>query len=478
MLSHAGTQTAGKANEARGFCAEWQHLPGEREQACAGGWFDTLRRQTYTPLHLVSEVRTVSKRIPAVFLFAALMLAALSATAAFGQGPTLTPQNSNTSALLIAVSPVDQNVVWAVGTNSMFVVTTDGGNTWRTGVVPTGNVGDVQLRDVQGVSDQVAYVLAIGNLPSDFAIYKTTDGGATWSLQFQNQLVGAFYDCFAFWTPTNGIAHSDSVNGVFPDLLTTDGATWQSIANNMPPALPGEASFSSSGTCVATQGTSNAWIATGGSSIARILATTDGGNTWAAYNTPLHSSPSAGGFSVAFRDASNGILGGGDLSPTNTRTAAQVATSHDGGQTWQFTNQPPVGYPIFGLAYLSNTTGVQRAASVLSLRSETQSHGLHPDRSGHGRYRRRSLDARRRHDLVPAGRHQGILGRSICQSAEWLDGRNQWHHLESQLPVIGWRSAASLRIREPSGVGRSSGVCYGTAFNLRRLAGPISGRDC
>ena len=160
----------------------------------------------------------MSKRTPAVFLFAVLVFAALSAPAAFGQGPTLTPQNSNTTALLIAVSPVDENMVWAVGTNSTFVVTTDGGNTWRTGVVPTGNSGDVQLRDVQGVSDQVAYVLSIGNLPSDFAIYKTTDGGATWTQQFQNQLVGAFYDCFAFWTPTNGIAHSDSVNGVFPDL--------------------------------------------------------------------------------------------------------------------------------------------------------------------------------------------------------------------------------------------------------------------
>jgi photosystem II stability/assembly factor-like uncharacterized protein len=211
---------------------------------------------------------------------------------------------------------------------------------------------------VQGVSAQVAYVLSIGNLSSDFAIYKTTDGGATWTRQFQNQLVGAFYDCFAFWTPTNGIVHGDSVNGVFPDQRTTDGMTWQSIANNMPPALQGEASFSSSGTCVATQGSTNAWIATGGSSIARILATTDGGNTWAAYNTPLHSSPSAGGFTVAFRDASNGILGGGDLAATNFRKAAQVATSHDGGQTWQLTTQPPVRYPIFGLAYLSNTTGV------------------------------------------------------------------------------------------------------------------------
>jgi photosystem II stability/assembly factor-like uncharacterized protein len=300
----------------------------------------------------------VSKRTLAICLLSILVFAVLGAPAALSQQPILTPQNSNTTALLIAVSPVDENVVWAAGTNSTFAVTMDGGNTWRTGIVPTRNSNDIQLRDVQGVSAQVAYVLSIGNLPSDFAIYKTEDGGVTWTQQFQNQLVGAFYDCFAFWTPTSGIAHSDSVNGVFPDLRTTDGMTWQSIANNMPPALPGEASFSSSGTCVATQGTSNAWITTGGSSIARILATTDGGNTWAAYDTPLHSSPSAGGFTVAFRDATNGILGGGDLAPANAYIAAQTATSHDGGQTWQLTNRPPVGYPIFGLAYLSNTTGV------------------------------------------------------------------------------------------------------------------------
>ena len=300
----------------------------------------------------------MTKRTPACFLLAVLTFAALAVTTAFSQQPTLTPQNSNTTNLLIAVSPVDQNVVWAVGTNSTFVVTTDGGNTWRAGVVPTQNAADVQLRDVQGVSDQIAYVLAIGNLPGDFAIYKTTDGGANWTQQFQNELVGAFYDCFAFWTPTSGIAHSDGVNGVFPDIRTLDGLTWQSIANNMPPALPGEASFSSSGTCIAAQGTTNAWITTGGSSIARILATTDGGNTWNAYDTPLHSGPTAGGFSVAFRDATNGILGGGDLVPATALTAAQTAVSHDGGQSWQLTSHPPLNYAIFGLAYLSNTTGV------------------------------------------------------------------------------------------------------------------------
>src|SRR5204862_5910562 len=117
---------------------------------------------------------------------------------------------------------------------------------------------------------------------------------------------------------------SDSVSGVFPDLRTANGMTWESIAANMPPALPGEASFAASGTCVATQGGRNAWIATGGSTIARILATRDGGDTWNAYDTPLVSSPSAGEITVAFRDPFHGIVGGGDLDPgdpNNARTA-------------------------------------------------------------------------------------------------------------------------------------------------------------
>jgi photosystem II stability/assembly factor-like uncharacterized protein len=264
--------------------------------------------------------------------------------------PTLTPQNSGTTQGLIAVSPVNPRVVWASGRGGTFVVTTDGGNHWRAGVVP--GAESLQFRDVQGVSDRVAYLLSIGsNGPTDFRIYKTVDGGAHWTMQFQNQNPSAFYDCFAFWTPRRGIAHSDSVNGVFPDLRTTDGTTWQDISANMPPALPGEASFASSGTCVATQGARNAWIATGGSSVARILATRDGGDTWNAYDTPLVSSPSAGAFTVAFRNPWRGIVGGGDLDPNDPNNAA-TATSSDGGKTWMLTNKPPVTGAIFGLSYI------------------------------------------------------------------------------------------------------------------------------
>jgi photosystem II stability/assembly factor-like uncharacterized protein len=257
-----------------------------------------LKGEAYTALdrhkNLSGEI-AMSKRSWAFFLIALFASAILSFAEAHPKlrQPTLTPQNSGTVQGLIAVSPVNSRVVWASGRGGTFVVTTDGGQTWKAGVVP--GAEGLQFRDVQGVSDKVAYLLSIGS-GTDSRIYKTTDGGATWTLQFQNQDNAAFYDCFAFWTPERGIAQSDSVNGRFPAIRTTDGNTWQDIGNNLPAALAGESSFASSGTCVAAQGKNNAWIVTGGASPSRVLATEDGGNTWHAYDSPLRGSPSAGIF--------------------------------------------------------------------------------------------------------------------------------------------------------------------------------------
>ena len=281
-----------------------------------------------------------------------LLPVAVLATFAFAQEhqlrqPKLMPQHSGTTQLLISVSPVNSHVVWAAGAGGTYVVTTDGGETWKSEVVP--GAENLQFRDVQGVSDKIAYLMSIGNNPTDFRIYKTLDGGATWTIEFTNHTVNAFYDCFGFWTPRRGIAHSDSVNGVFPDLRTTNGTIWESISASMPPALPGEASFAASGTCVATQGGRNAWIATGGSTTARILATRDAGETWNAYDTPLVSSPSAGAISVAFRNPWNGMVVGGDLA---SNTSADAASSNDGGRTWTPTSKPPVAGSIFCLTYV------------------------------------------------------------------------------------------------------------------------------
>ena len=260
--------------------------------------------------------------------------------------PTLTPQVSGTPNGLIAVSPVSSRVVWVSGRAGTYAVTTDGGNSWRAGVVPGAET--LQFRDVEGVSDKIAYLMSIGT-GTDSRVYKTVDGGATWSLQFMNQDPAGFYDCFAFWTSKRGILFGDSVNGRFPVRRTTDGRTWIDIGNNLPPALPGEGGFASSGTCVATQGERRAWIATGAAERARILATRDGGDSWAAHDTPLRGSPSAGIFSVEFRDGSHGIIGGGDLDPA-APPFDNVARSGDGGRTWRTTARAPIG-TVYGLAY-------------------------------------------------------------------------------------------------------------------------------
>src|SRR5215470_17724645 len=116
-----------------------------------------------------------------------------------GHHPTLTAQTSGTTQLLIAVSPVNSRVVWASGTGGTYVVTTDGGNTWKAAVVP--GAESLQFRDVFGVSDKVAYLMSIGNDTTDFRIYKTLNGGKSWTIEFTNETENAFYDCFAFWTP-------------------------------------------------------------------------------------------------------------------------------------------------------------------------------------------------------------------------------------------------------------------------------------
>ena len=78
----------------------------------------------------------MAKHLLAVFLLA------VSATFCSAQEnwkshqPKLTPQQSGTTQLLIAVSPVDSRVVWAAGTGGTYVVTTDGGEHWKAACGP------------------------------------------------------------------------------------------------------------------------------------------------------------------------------------------------------------------------------------------------------------------------------------------------------------------------------------------------------
>jgi photosystem II stability/assembly factor-like uncharacterized protein len=266
---------------------------------------------------------------------------------ASARSPVVTQQTSDGSFggfRLQAVSPVNEKVVWASGVGATVVLTTDGGATWNVRHVVDDTA--IQFRDVQGVSNKIAYVLASGPGAAS-RIYKTEDGGASWTLQFQAaDDPNFFYDCFAFWSPRRGVTMADAINGRFPAIHTTDGRTWKPV--DLPPGQTGEGAFAASGTCVATQGESRAWIVTTSS---RVFASHDSGNRWAAYSAPIAGGTgTAGLFSVAFRDANHGIVAGGDF--VGTTVVPNFARSRDGGKTWSLTRRSaPIAGAIFGAAY-------------------------------------------------------------------------------------------------------------------------------
>lgn len=251
------------------------------------------------------------------------------------------PQASGVDVQLRGISAVSDKVAWASGAAGTILRTTDGGVTWlKLDIV---DADGLDFRNIQAFDQNTAYVLSIG--PGEKSrIYKTSDGGKIWQRQFTNRDDKAFYDCFAFWDKTHGIAVSDSMDGKFPLISTSDGFTWNPVAvKKMPAALPTEGAFAASGTCIATFGKSDVWFGTGGPA-ARVFHSPDRGRTWTVAETPIiHGAATQGVFSLAFWTAKDGVAVGGDYKEP-TKNANVAAVTHDGGKTWKVASQPPKGY--------------------------------------------------------------------------------------------------------------------------------------
>ena len=245
--------------------------------------------------------------------------------------PHWTIQTSGVTHRLRGVSAVSERVAWASGAGATVLRTADGGQTWQKMSV---TAETLDFRDVDAIDMQTAYVLSIGNGPTS-RIYKTTDAGKTWNLQFKNEDPKAFLDAMTFWDANHGIVFGDSVDKQFYVLTTADGGrTWSRVpTTNLPPAQENEGAFAASGTNIAVFGKSHAWIGTGAATKSRVLRTTDGGRRWQVADTPLASGPSAGIFSIAFRDAKHGVVAGGDYKKEQ-EAVDNLAVTSDGGVTW------------------------------------------------------------------------------------------------------------------------------------------------
>ena len=81
----------------------------------------------------------------------------------------------------------------------------------------------LQFRDVEAFGRNRAVVLAIGEAEAS-RIYRTDDGGQTWTQTFTNTDDPlAFYDCMAFSDARHGLALSDPADGKFRIIATRDG---------------------------------------------------------------------------------------------------------------------------------------------------------------------------------------------------------------------------------------------------------------
>lgn len=253
---------------------------------------------------------------------------------------------TGSDASLRGVSAPGDGVVWASGSGGTVLLSTDGGASWQARPVPPAPGADPDdLRDIEALDARRAWVLAITD-PA--RILATDDGGLTWRELYRAE-APVFLDALALLDTPAGepqrlLAFGDPVDGAFVVLTGDDQAGLTRVpAESLPAPLPGEAAFAASGTCLVTHGAHHAWIATGGAA-ARVLRSTDGGQTWQASEVPVRQGgPTEGLYSVAFRDELHGVAVGGAYDDPG-RGGDNAAFSTDGGVTWQAAEVAPEGY--------------------------------------------------------------------------------------------------------------------------------------
>jgi len=239
------------------------------------------------------------------------------------------------------LSAVDDNFVWVSGTEGTVLLTADGGKTWRTLKVPRAD--DLDFRGIRAFDSETAVVMSSGPAEKGQArVYRTADAGKNWKLVLEEKTPGAFFDAIAFLDTKHGILLGDPVEGRFMVYITADGGeTWQRVApEKLPPALSNEGAFAASNSCLAVEGTNDAWFATGGSSVVRVFRSTNLGESWSVFNTPIRpTNASTGIFSLVFQGALHGMAVGGDYQKPDT-VFPNPLVANDGGRAWHSVGQP------------------------------------------------------------------------------------------------------------------------------------------
>ena len=228
------------------------------------------------------------------------------------------------SGSLMTIAFADASHGCAVGedafTDCTIVTTSNGGATWTQRRSTGLGAEDAQLWGV--AFGDAAHAVAVGS--DGPTVVRTSDGGATWLVTATNGTT-RHLSGVAFADATHGWAVGAEHKGENTILATADGGiTWARQHSGLAASL----------TAVACTDASRAWAV---GFFGTIVATADGGVTWTAQASGVGDHHL---YDVAFADASHGWAVGGQ---------GTIVVTSDGGTTWTKQN-PAVVADLHGVA--------------------------------------------------------------------------------------------------------------------------------
>lgn len=226
-----------------------------------------------------------------------------------------------------------------------FSRTTDGGLSWTSGTV-TAAPSNFSWSCLAAIDENTAWAMFYKNTAAATGgIFKTTDGGATWTQQGAGQIFNtastSFPDVLYFWDANTGVAVGDPVNGEFEIYTTPDGGTtWTAVGGaNIPDPISGEYGY----TRVFAVVDHIFWF---GTNKGRIYKSTDKGATWSVVQVT--------GFTdlaeIKYKDENMGWAKYVDGSGGQT-----VMRTTDGGTTWTQINPTGGTFHYGGFCYVPKT---------------------------------------------------------------------------------------------------------------------------
>lgn len=270
-----------------------------------------------------------------LFLFTVLLL-----NNTLAQHPEVELLTSGMKTSLRGLSVVNDNVVWVSGSNGTVGKSSNGGKNWKW--ITVKGFEKTDFRDIEAFDASTAIIMGIAD-PA--YILKTTDGGDTWKVVYENKTKGMFLDAMDFPNDMHGMVVGDPIgNKVFLVETTDGGDTWKELPAEKRATLDsGEAFFASSGTNIRLFNDGSFLLASGGLKSKLYtknkklpLPVLQGKESTGANSLDVFTNTK--GLSTKYM-----VVVGGDFTKDSS-TEKNCFITYDGGKKWIAPKEPPHGY--------------------------------------------------------------------------------------------------------------------------------------